>query len=70
MNIKQIRAFLAANIDRKIIVIYYGSRNRKVKMIGYLERVYNNIFLIKLYNGTTKCFNLTDILTKTVQIYI
>ena len=70
MSIKKIRSFLSLNIGRKIVVIYCGSRNRKMKNTGYLERVYNNIFLVRLYDGRIKCFNLTDILTKTVQIYI
>ncbi len=70
MNIKQIRNYLASRIGAKIIIIYYGSRNKKERYVGYLLKSYNNVFIIKLLNNEIKSFSYVDILTKIVQIYI
>lgn len=70
MNIKTIKKYLTSKIGSKIILIYHGSRNRQEKYVGVLFRIYNNIFVIRLSDGTIKSFNYFDILTKTVQIYI
>ena len=70
MNIKYIRNYLRSKVGSNIIVIYYGSRNRKEIYKGILCKLYQNIFIIKLYNGEIKSFAYTDILTKTVQICI
>ena len=70
MTIKYIRRYLATKIGNKIVVIYNGSRNKRERYIGNLYRIYNNVFIIKLDNGTIKNFNFSDILTKTVQICI
>lgn len=70
MNIKQIKCYLASKVGSKIIVIYYGSRNRKERYEGIIYKLYYNIFTIKLLNGEIKCFNYIDILTKNIQIYM
>ena len=70
MNIKLIRRYLVSKIGYDIVVIYYGSRNKKERYKGILCNVYLNVFTIKLGNDSIKCFNLCDVLTKTVQIYI
>ncbi len=70
MNIRYIKNYLSTKIGCKIVVIYYGSRNRKVKYIGYLDRLYANIFVVKLINGEIKSFMYNDIITKTVRICI
>ncbi len=70
MNIKYIRRYLMTRVGSKIVVIYYGSRNRREKYEGYLWKIYNNVFIIKLLTGEIKSFNYIDILTKNIQIYI
>ena len=70
MNIKNIKNYLKTRIGFNIIIVYYGSRNRKEIYRGVLYKLYGNIFIIKLYNGEIKSFSYTDILTKTVQICI
>ena len=70
MNIKQIKWYLATKIGSNVIIIYYGSRNRKERYDGVLWKVYSNIFTIKMFNGDIKCFTYNDILTKTIQICI
>ena len=70
MNIKQIKRYLTTKIGFKIILIYYGSRNRKERYEGILWKLYNNIFSIKMPNGEIKTFTYIDILTKTIQICI
>ena len=70
MNIRHIKNYLATKIGSKVMVIYYGSRNRRVKYIGYLDKLYTNVFTIKLLNGDVKSFMYIDIITKTIRICI
>ncbi len=70
MNIRQIKGYLYTKIGSRIVVVYYGSRNKKEKYKGILFKLYDNVFIIKLNTGEIKSFSYCDILTKTVQIYI
>ena len=70
MNIKNIKRYLFSKLGSNILVIYYGSRNKKELYRGVLWKLYGNIFTIKLSNGELKSFTYIDILTKTIQICI
>ena len=70
MNVKIIRNYLKTKIGCNVVIIYYGSRNRKEKYNGILYKLYGNIFTIRLSNGEIRRFSYTDILTKTIQICI
>ena len=70
MNIKGIKQYLSLKLGCRIVIIHYGSRNRKEKYVGVLNNLYANVFTILLDNGSIKCFNYCDILTKNIQIYI
>lgn len=61
---------MATKLGCKIVVVYYGSRNRKERYEGYLFMVYPNVFVIKLLSNEIKSFTYVDILTKNIQIYI
>lgn len=70
MNIRSIKKYLVTRIGCNIVVLYYGSRNRKEIYRGILLKVYSNVFTIKLKNDDIKSFSYIDILTKTIQICI
>ena len=70
MNIRNIKLYLASKIGSPIVIIYYGSRNKKERYKGILWKLYNNVFIIKLSTGEVKSLSYIDILTKTIQIYI
>ena len=70
MNIKNIKNHLKTKIGSNIIIVYYGSRNRKDIYKGVLYKLYGNIFIVRLYNGEVKSFSYIDIITKTIQICI
>lgn len=70
MNIKNIRNYLKTKIGCNIVIIYYGSRNRKEIFKGVLYKLYGNIFTVRLLSGEIKSFSYIDILTKTIQICI
>ena len=70
MNINYIKRYLLSKIGSRIIIVFYGSRNRKERYEGLLYKLYNNICIIKLPSGEVKSFAYIDILTKTIQIYI
>ena len=70
MNIKTIKNYLKTKVGSNVLIVYYGSRNRKEKFNGVLYKLYSNIFTIKLYNGEVKSFSYSDILTKTIQMCI
>ena len=67
-TIEKIRSKLSKMIGLKVIVIYYGSRNRKERYDGYIWRLYRNVFTVRLVNGEMKCFSYNDILTKTIKL--
>ena len=70
MNIKIIRRYLSSKIGSKIVVVYYGSRNRKERYDGIVYKIYQNIFTIRLSNGEVRSFAYIDIITKTIKICI
>lgn len=71
MNIKRIKNYLLYKTGSKIIVVYNGTRNRRERYCGILLKVYNNVFIIRTNNNNNiKSFNIIDILTKTIQLYI
>ena len=70
MNTKNIKNYLKTKVGSNIVIVYYGSRNRKERFNGILYNLYTNIFTIKLVNGEIKSFSYSDILTKTIQICI
>ena len=70
MNVRLIKQYLATKIGAKIVVIYYGSRNRRVRYVGFLDKLYANVFTVKLANGEVKSFMYIDIITKTIRICI
>ena len=70
MNIRNIKHYMLSRVGARIVIIYYGSRNRKEKYIGILDKIYCNVFTVKLCTGEVKSFSYSDILTKTIQIYI
>ena len=70
MNIKYIRRYLISRIGSKVIIIYYGSRNKRERYEGILHKMYQNVFTIRLSNGEIKSFTYIDIITKTIKIYI
>ena len=70
MNIKQIKNYLRTKVGSNIVIVYYGSRNKKEIYRGVLLKLYCNIFTIMLTSGEIKSFSYIDILTKTIQICI
>ena len=70
MNVKNIKNYLKSKVGSNIIIVYYGSRNRKEIYKGVLCKLYGNIFTVRLYNGEIKSFSYIDVLTKTIQICI
>ena len=70
MHIKNIKNYLKYKVGSNIIIVYYGSRNKKEKYHGVIYKIYDNIFTIKQTNGEVKSFSYIDILTKTIQISI
>lgn len=70
MNIQVIRNYLRNKLGSNIVIVYYGSRNKKEMYKGILFKIYKNIFTIRLINGEIRSFSYTDIITKTIQICI
>jgi uncharacterized protein Veg len=70
MNIREIKRYLRYKVGSNVVIVYYGSRNKKEKYKGVVYKTYDNVFTIKVDEDIIKCFSYNDILTKTVQIYI
>ena len=70
MNTINIKNYLGNKIGSNIVIIYYGSRNRKEIYKGVLCKLYGNIFTIRLANGDVKSFSYCDIVTRTVKVCV
>ncbi len=70
MNIISIKNYLSTKIGSRIVVVYYGSRNRKEIYKGVLCKLYGNIFTIRLANGEVKSFSYCDIVTRTIRVCV
>ena len=70
MNIQMIRSYLKNKIGSNIVIVYYGSRNRKEIYKGILCKLYGNIFTIRLANGEVKSFSYCDIVTRTIRVCV
>ena len=70
MNIISIKNYLSTKIGSRIVVVYYGSRNRKEIYKGVLCKLYGSIFTIRLANGDVKSFSYCDIVTRTVKVCV
>jgi len=68
MTIDKIKICLSKLLGLRVVVIYYGSRNRIERYDGCILKLYQNVFTIKLHNGDIKCFSYIDVLTKTIKI--
>lgn len=68
MMVESIRKKLFCLLNKKIKIIYCGSRNKKEVYYGYVFKLYLNVFVIKNDYNETKCFSYVDVLTKTVKI--
>jgi len=68
MTIDRVKKSIANLIGIRVLIIYYGSRNRVERYDGFILKLYRNVFTIKLINGGVKCFSYIDVLTKTIKI--
>ena len=67
--IKKIKSNISDNLNKKVKILYNGSRNKKEEYIGTIKEVYNNIFIVKLDTDEIKSFSYFDVLTNTVEVF-
>ena len=70
ISIKQIRSYLKTKQGAPVVILYHGTRNRRERYTGVIDKVYCNVFTIKLATGEVKSIAYTDVLIKTVHLYI
>ena len=68
MTLSKIKYNINSLIGKKVVVIFFGSRNKIDRYVGTVYKTYKNIFTIKLASGNIKSFSYIDVLTKTVKI--
>lgn len=69
MTIKKIRDNLFKSINKKVRIIYNGSRNKREEFNGVISEVYNYIFIVRLDTDEVKSFSYSDVLTGVVEIF-
>ena len=67
MNIDIVKNKILNNLNRKVIIIVYGLRNKINRYEGTLYKVYPNIFSI-IENGVEKSFSYNDYITGDIKI--
>ena len=60
--IYKLRRLIESYKDKKLMFKYNGSRNQIEEFIGYIDKVYSNVFTIKLDNNRIKTFSYNDVL--------
>ena len=63
--IDQIKEELKEKINKKVQVVVYESRSRKVEYEGILKSLYPHIFILEI-DGRDMSFSYSDILTKKI----
>lgn len=63
--IDQIKEELKEKINKKVKVVVYESRSRKVEYEGILKSLYPHIFILEI-DGRDMSFSYSDILTKKI----
>jgi len=67
MNIDIVKNKIASNLNKRIVVIVYGLRNKINRYEGVLYKVYPNIFSI-IEDGVEKSFSYNDYITGDIKI--
>ena len=72
MTIKNIKIDLEKNKGKILRFKFNGSRNQIEEFSGTIENMYNNIFVVRLYdsNQQIKSFSYVDVLTESLQIFV
>lgn len=70
MTIDKIKTNITKDKGKKVKIKINGSRNKKEEYNGIIEEVYNCIFTVKDEKKKLKSFSYSDILTKTVEIFV
>ena len=60
--IYKLRRLIESYKDKKLMFKYNGSRNQIEEFIGYIDKVYSNVFTIKLDDNRIKTFSYNDVL--------
>ena len=71
MTIHRIKEELEEHIGDKAMIKYSLGRNKYEKYEVTIEKLYNNVFLVRLDSGKetqVRSFSYTDIITKTIKI--
>ncbi len=71
MTIHKIKQELGEHIGDKAIIRYSLGRNKYEKYEVVIEKLYNNIFLVRAGTGQEvqiKSFSYIDVITKTIKI--
>ncbi len=63
--IDQIKEELKEKTNKKVKVVVYESRSRKVEYEGILKKLYPHIFILEI-DGIDMSFSYSDILTKKI----
>lgn len=67
MNLDDIKENIALNVGKNVQLIIYGMRNKKDIVVGVIDKVYPNLFVVK-NNRETRSINYCDIATKEVIV--
>ena len=69
MTIEKIKNKIDDNINKKVVIKYNGSRNKKEEYSGIISETYNYIFIIKTDSDEVKSFSYRDVLTNTIELF-
>lgn len=68
MNLNYIRNKFFLLLNQRYFFIYKGNRNQTERFVGFIEKCYSRIFVIRLLDGSIKTFSYSDIIIGNLEI--
>ena len=67
MNINLVKSIIEKNLNKEVVIVVYGLRNKVSRYRGVLYKTYPNLFSI-IENGVEKSFSYNDYITGDIKI--
>ncbi|MBQ8535757.1 MAG: hypothetical protein IJ463_08750 [Bacilli bacterium] len=68
MNLNYIRNKIFLLLNQRYSFIYKGNRNQTERFVGFIEKCYSRIFVIRVLDDSIKTFSYSDIIIGNLEI--
>ena len=68
MNLNYIRNKIFLLLNQRYSFVYKGNRNQTERFVGFIEKCYSRIFVIRVLDDSIKTFSYSDIIIGNLEI--